>query len=81
MEDWKVAIRKYLLEENKMKRKVLVTGANGYVGRHVVKALLDKGCEVIASDFKFDGVDYRILVKIFAQFVIRISILNPRSNV
>lgn len=59
MEDWKVAIRKYLLEENKMKRKVLVTGANGYVGRHVVKALLDKGCEVIASDFKFDGVDER----------------------
>ena len=59
MEDWKMAIRKYLLEENKMKRKVLVTGANGYVGRHVVKALLDKGCEVIASDFKFDGVDER----------------------
>ncbi len=30
--------------------KVLVTGANGYIGRHVVKALLDKGADVIACD-------------------------------
>ena len=41
------------------KKRVLVTGANGYIGRHVVKALLDKGCDVIASDFYFDGVDER----------------------
>lgn len=37
----------------------MVTGANGYIGRHVVEALLDMGHEVIASDFSFEGVDER----------------------
>ena len=41
------------------KRIVLVTGANGYIGRHVVKALLDMGNHVIASDLILDGVDER----------------------
>lgn len=40
-------------------KKVLVTGANGYIGRYVVKELLDRGFEVLASDFRFDGVDER----------------------
>lgn len=39
--------------------KVLVPGAGGYMGRHVVKELLVMGHEVIASDFKFDGIDSR----------------------
>lgn len=39
--------------------KVLVTGAGGYIGRHVVNELLGMGHEVIASDFKFDGIDSR----------------------
>lgn len=43
------------------KKRILVTGANGYIGRHVVTALLDKDCEVIASDFSFDGVDERAI--------------------
>ena len=43
------------------KKKILVTGANGYIGRHVVTALLDMDCEVIASDFAFDGVDERAI--------------------
>lgn len=39
--------------------KILVTGANGYLGQGVVKALLDRGQEVIAVDFKTDFVDER----------------------
>ena len=40
-------------------KKVLVTGAGGYIGRHVVDALLELGCEVLAADVRFDGVDNR----------------------
>jgi nucleoside-diphosphate-sugar epimerase len=36
--------------------KILVTGANGYLGQGVVSALLKKGCEVIATDFSLNNV-------------------------
>lgn len=39
--------------------KVLVTGANGYIGRHVVCSLLDAGHKVIASDIKLTNIDDR----------------------
>ena len=39
--------------------KVLITGANGYLGQHVVKAVLDLGHEVIASDLYYEGLDER----------------------
>lgn len=39
--------------------KILVTGANGYLGQGVVKKLLDKGIEVIATDFKSENIDKR----------------------
>ncbi|MDE7322609.1 MAG: NAD(P)-dependent oxidoreductase [Lachnospiraceae bacterium] len=42
-----------------MKKSVLVTGAGGYIGRHVVKTLLDLDYEVIASDFDKKGIDER----------------------
>ena len=43
--------------------RILVTGANGYIGQGVVKALLDKGCYVIATDFQDDYIDRRALIK------------------
>ena len=42
-----------------MCKKILVTGAGGYIGQHVVKALLDKGADVIATDIRLDDVDDR----------------------
>ncbi|WP_172119769.1 NAD-dependent epimerase/dehydratase family protein [Actinomyces faecalis] len=42
-----------------MGKSVLVTGAGGYIGRHVVTALLDRGTTVTALDLCFDGVDER----------------------
>lgn len=39
--------------------KILVTGANGYLGQGVVKSILDNGHQVIATDFKTDQVDER----------------------
>jgi dTDP-6-deoxy-L-talose 4-dehydrogenase (NAD+) len=39
--------------------KVLVTGANGYLGQGIVKALLDRGQEVVAADFATQHVDER----------------------
>ena len=39
--------------------KILVTGANGYLGQGVVKALLDNGHNVVATDFKTTYVDDR----------------------
>lgn len=37
--------------------KILVTGANGYLGRGVVDELLKRGNEVIATDFACDHVN------------------------
>ena len=42
--------------------KVLVTGANGYLGKGVVKQLLDDGIEVIATDFYDNLIDKRATI-------------------
>lgn len=39
--------------------KILVTGANGYLGQGIVRALLDRGAEIVATDFNTDNIDDR----------------------
>lgn len=43
--------------------KILVTGSNGYLGQGVVKELLNKGIDVIATDFKSNNIDKRAIIK------------------
>lgn len=39
--------------------KILVTGANGYLGQGIVKHLLDNGHIVVATGRQTDLIDYR----------------------
>ncbi|MDE6548828.1 MAG: NAD(P)-dependent oxidoreductase [Muribaculaceae bacterium] len=39
--------------------KILITGANGYIGRHVVYTLIEKGYDVIACDITTTEIDSR----------------------
>lgn len=39
--------------------KILITGANGYLGKGVVKRILDDGMEVVATDIKDGYIDCR----------------------
>lgn len=48
--------------------RVLVTGANGYLGSGVVKQLLDDGIEVIATDFRDDYIDKRADIRLADLF-------------
>ena len=40
-------------------KNILVTGAGGYIGRHVVTALLDIGAKVTAVDLFISEIDSR----------------------
>ena len=53
--------------------KILVTGANGYIGSNVVKQLLDSGHEVVACDIASNNIDARAEVKQFDIFSIKES--------
>ena len=53
--------------------KILITGANGYLGQGIVKAIIETGNEVIATDFKLDNVDERAIKKECDLFTIKNS--------
>lgn len=42
-----------------LKKVVMVTGANGYIGRHVVDALIERDAEVMAIDVVAEGLNPR----------------------
>lgn len=48
-----------------MTKKIVVTGAGGYIGRHVVKALCDKGADVLAVVHRPAELDPRAGVMIY----------------
>lgn len=43
--------------------KILVTGANGYLGQGIIKTLLDNKWHVIATDFESSNIDKRAKIK------------------
>lgn len=53
--------------------RIVVTGANGYLGQGIVKQLLDDENEVIACDLSIDDIDERAILKSVDIF----SITNP----
>ena len=43
-----------------MKKTILVTGAAGFIGRHVANQLISLGHNVLCLDLRFDENDYRM---------------------
>ena len=41
--------------------KILVTGANGYIGKYAVQALLNRKADVVAADMELSNVDERAI--------------------
>ena len=50
--------------EEKVDMKILITGANGYLGKGVVRQLLNENYNVIATDFKDNFIDKRATIVI-----------------
>ena len=48
--------------------RILITGAGGYIGRHVVNTLLNMGHEVIAMDINLVDIDNRAVKKAINMF-------------
>lgn len=62
--------------------RILVTGANGYLGQGIVKAIIESGNKVIATDFKLDNVDTKesyVMGKMYALFVSE-EVLEPSMD-
>ena len=59
--------------EESVYMKILITGANGYLGKGVVKQLLNENYDVIATDFKDNFIDKRATIVVGDIF----SMENP----
>ncbi len=55
---WENALERTMAKRTGVKR-VFVTGASGYIGRHVVSALCDKGAQVLIPNRHADEIDLR----------------------
>lgn len=53
--------------------KIVVTGANGYIGSHLVTELLNNNHEVFAVDIKYNNIDKRAIID-------NIDIFNTSEN-
>ncbi len=60
--------------------KILVTGAGGYIGRYVVKNLIDLGNEVIALDFNLNGIDNRADKRVIDIFANKDTLYSDLDN-
>ena len=58
---WQDALWRFLRRDNPTK-KILVTGGNGYLGKHVVKLLLDAGYPVMVAASHPEATDPRALI-------------------
>lgn len=59
-------------------KKVLVTGANGYIGQHIVDKLLKRNYQVIACDVRNTGINEKaIFFQMFLYFQeIKVFMIN-----
>ena len=59
--DWRDALWRFLRCDHPP-QKILVTGGNGYIGKHVVKLLLDAGYPVMVAVSHPEGTDPRAII-------------------
>ena len=61
------------------KKRILVTGANGYIGSYVIRALLDRGADAIAADRSAEFIDPRAKTVLCDIFDSRAELFSSRE--
>ena len=60
--------------------RILVTGANGYLGQGITKILVNQGVEVVATDLVLDRVDGKAEKKKADLFTVKILIFSMENR-